>query len=211
MRAALVILLLFSGGLLFAQSRPAVPGIDWRAQEPDILQHYRALLQIDSSNPPGNETRVVESLRSVLQRAGIETQLFALDPARANLVARIRGNGSKRPLLLMAHTDVVGVQRDKWPVDPFGAVQKDGYVWGRGTVDDKDDLAVNLMVMLLLKRTNAPLDRDVIFLAESGEEARRPNRHRLHGEPALRRDRRGIRHGRGRRRANSSTTASRES
>jgi acetylornithine deacetylase/succinyl-diaminopimelate desuccinylase-like protein len=65
----------------------------------------------------------------------------------------------------------VGVQREKWPVDPFGAVMKDGYVWGRGTNDDKDKLAANLMTLLLLKRSGAPLDRDVIFLAESGEEA----------------------------------------
>jgi acetylornithine deacetylase/succinyl-diaminopimelate desuccinylase-like protein len=65
---------------------------------------------------------------------------------------------------------VVGVQREKWPVDPFGAIRKDGYIWGRGTVDDKDKLAANLMLMLLLKRTGAKLDRDVIFLAESGEE-----------------------------------------
>ena len=89
---------------------------------------------------------------------------------RANLVARIKGNGSKRPVLVMAHTDVVGVQREKWPVDPFAAIRKDGYIWGRGTVDDKDKLAANLTLMLLLKRTGAKLDRDVIFLAESGEE-----------------------------------------
>ena len=97
--------------------------------------------------------------------------MFALDPARANLVARIKGNGSKRPLLILAHTDVVGIQPEKWPVDPFGAVIKDGYVWGRGSVDDKPVLAANLMVMLLLKRNRVALDRDVIFLAESGEEA----------------------------------------
>src|SRR4029077_8400793 len=91
--------------------------------------------------------------------------------SRANLVARIRGNGKERPLLIMAHTDVVGVQREKWPVEPFGAVLKDGYIWGRGTNDDKDKLAANLMTMLLLKRSGAALDRDVIFLAEAGEEA----------------------------------------
>lgn len=146
------------------------PAIDWTAQQPEILRHYRALVQIDSSNPPGNETRVVEYLKRVFDAEGIENQVFALDPERANLVARIRGNGSKRPILVMAHTDVVGVQREKWPVDPFGAVLKDGYIWGRGTVDDKDKLASNLMLMLLLKRTNARLDRDVIFLAEAGEE-----------------------------------------
>jgi acetylornithine deacetylase/succinyl-diaminopimelate desuccinylase-like protein len=85
-------------------------------------------------------------------------------------VARLKGNGRKRPVLLMAHTDVVGVQRDKWPGDPFGAILKDGYIWGRGSIDDKDKLTANLMVMLLLKRSGAKLDRDIVFLAESGEE-----------------------------------------
>ena len=146
------------------------PAIDWPVQQSEFLRHYRALLQIDSSNPPGNETLVVDYLRSVLEAEGIETQVFALEPARANLVARVRGNGSRRPVLIMAHTDVVGVQRDKWPVDPFGAVVQDGYIWGRGAVDDKDNLATNLMLMLLLHRSGAPLDRDVIFLAEAGEE-----------------------------------------
>jgi acetylornithine deacetylase/succinyl-diaminopimelate desuccinylase-like protein len=144
--------------------------IDWKAQEAEILRHYSALVQIDSSNPPGNETLVVNYLKKVFDAAGIPAQVFALDPARANIVARIKGNGSKRPILVMAHTDVVGVQRDKWPVDPFAAIRKDGYIWGRGTVDDKDKLAANLELMLLLKRTGAKLDRDVIFLAESGEE-----------------------------------------
>jgi acetylornithine deacetylase/succinyl-diaminopimelate desuccinylase-like protein len=146
------------------------PSIDWKTQEPEILRHYSALVQIDSSNPPGNETLVVNYIRKVFDAEGIQSEVFALDPARANLVARIKGNGSKRPVLIMAHTDVVGVQREKWPVDPFGAIRKDGYVWGRGTADDKDKLAANLMLMLLLKRTGAKLDRDVIFLAESGEE-----------------------------------------
>jgi acetylornithine deacetylase/succinyl-diaminopimelate desuccinylase-like protein len=107
----------------------------------------------------------------VLEGEGIPVKIFALDPARANLVARIKGNGSKRPLLILAHTDVVGVQPEKWPVEPFSAALKDGYVWGRGSVDDKPVLAANLMVMLLLKRSGVALDRDVIFLAESGEEA----------------------------------------
>jgi len=147
-----------------------VPAVDWKQQQAEILRHYRALIQIDSSNPPGNETAVVNYLKQVLEAEGITTKTFALDPTRANLVARIPGNGSKRPILLMAHTDVVGVQREKWATDPFGAVLKDGYIWGRGTVDDKDKLAANLYLMLLLKRTNARLDRDVIFLAEAGEE-----------------------------------------
>jgi acetylornithine deacetylase/succinyl-diaminopimelate desuccinylase-like protein len=107
----------------------------------------------------------------VLDTDGIPSKTFAQDPARANLVARIKGNGSKRPLLILAHTDVVGVQPEKWPVDPFSAAIKDGYVWGRGSLDDKPVLAATLMAMLLLNRNHVALDRDVIFLAESGEEA----------------------------------------
>src|SRR5258705_2372658 len=147
-----------------------IPSIDWAREKSETLSHYRSLVQIDTSNPPGNETKAVEYLKKVFETEGISAQVFALEPARANLVARIRGNGKKRPILLMAHTDVVGAQRAKWPVDPFAAVLKDGYVWGRGTSDDKDKLAANLMVMLLLKRSKAKLDRDVVFLAESGEE-----------------------------------------
>ncbi|MBV9743408.1 MAG: M20/M25/M40 family metallo-hydrolase, partial [Acidobacteriia bacterium] len=147
-----------------------VPAIDWTAQKAEILRHHRSLVQIDTSNPPGNETKAAEYLKKVFDAEGIPAQLFALDPSRANIVARLKGNGSKRPILILGHTDVVGVQREKWPVDPFGAVLKDGYIWGRGSVDDKDKVAANLTVMLLLKRSGAKLDRDVIFLAESGEE-----------------------------------------
>jgi acetylornithine deacetylase/succinyl-diaminopimelate desuccinylase-like protein len=147
-----------------------VPAVDWKAQEAEILRHHRALIQIDSSNPPGNETAVVNYLQRILEADGIATRTFALEPSRANLVARIRGNGRRRPILVMAHTDVVGVQREKWTLDPFGGVLKDGYIWGRGAVDDKDNLAASVMLMLLLKRAGPALDRDVIFLAEAGEE-----------------------------------------
>src|SRR5262245_27416500 len=89
---------------------PQTPAIEWKAQEAEILRHYRALIQIDTSSPPGNETAAVDYLKRTLEAECIAVKTFALDPARANLVARIRGNGAKRPLLLMAHTDVVGVQ-----------------------------------------------------------------------------------------------------
>ena len=148
-----------------------VPAIDFEKQKTEILDRYRSLIRIDTSSPPGNETKAAEYIKQILEAEGIPTQTFALKPDRANLVARLKGNGSKRPLLIMAHTDVVPVQREKWPVDPFGAVLKDGYVWGRGSVDDKPVLTATLMTMLYLKRTGAKLDRDVIFLAESGEEA----------------------------------------
>src|SRR4051794_13410118 len=145
--------------------------VNWEKQKPEVLQRFQDLIRINTSSPPGNETKAVDYLREVLEDNGIPTQTFALDPNRANLVARLKGNGSKRPLLILAHTDVVPVQREKWPLDPFGATIKDGYVWGRGSTDDKPILTALLMTMLELKRTGAVLDRDVIFLAESGEEA----------------------------------------
>ncbi len=158
--------------LLFISTAFAQPAaVDWKKEQAETLKHYRSLVQINTSSPPGNETAACDYLKKVLEAESIPVKTFALQSSRANLVARLKGNGKKRPLLLLAHTDVVPVQREKWPVDPFGAVLKDGFIWGRGTKDDKDKLAANLMVMLLAKRMGTPLDRDLIFLAESGEEA----------------------------------------
>ena len=158
--------------LLLAFSLPAAERfpVDWRVLEPEILNYFTALIKIDTSNPPGNETKAVDYLKPILDKAGIPYQVFALDPNRANLVARIKGNGTKKPIILMGHTDVVGTQRDKWPVDPFAAIRKDGYIWGRGASDDKPHVVASLMTLLLIKRMNIALDRDVIFIAEAGEE-----------------------------------------
>ena len=157
--------------VLGSPASPQNPAVAWPPQQAEILRHFRALVQVDTSNPPGNEVKIVEYLEKVLTSDGIPSTRFALDPNRPNLVARLKGNGSKRPVLMLAHTDVVGVQRDKWPVDPFGAILRDGYVWGRGTTDDKDNLTASLMTLLLIKRSGMALERDLIFLAESGEEA----------------------------------------
>jgi acetylornithine deacetylase/succinyl-diaminopimelate desuccinylase-like protein len=155
--------------LLAVPASAQAPAVNWKEQQAEILRRYRDLVQIDTRS--GNETSAVDYLKKVFEADRIPVQVFALQPARANLVARIKGNGSAKPLLLLAHTDVVGVQPEKWPVPPFGAVVKDGYVWGRGTADDKDKLTANLMTILLVKRLGLHLDRDLIFLAESGEEA----------------------------------------
>jgi acetylornithine deacetylase/succinyl-diaminopimelate desuccinylase-like protein len=146
-----------------------LPPVDWEKERSEILRHHRDLVQINTAY--GNETKVVDYLKKVLDEEGIPYKIFAKDPNRENLVARLKGDGSKRPLLILAHTDVVAVQPEKWPVDPFGAVMKDGYIWGRGSIDDKDKLTAMLMTMILIKRLRVPLDRDLIFLAESGEEA----------------------------------------
>jgi acetylornithine deacetylase/succinyl-diaminopimelate desuccinylase-like protein len=144
--------------------------VDWKSLEPEILEYYSSLIRIDTSSPPGNETKAAEYVKRVLERAGISSQIFEMQPGRGNLVARLKGNGTKKPILLMAHLDVVGAERDKWTVDPFAAVRKLGFVYGRGSIDDKDKVTSALMVTLLLKRLNVPLDRDVILLAEAGEE-----------------------------------------
>jgi acetylornithine deacetylase/succinyl-diaminopimelate desuccinylase-like protein len=163
--AGLGVLLLVAS--LFAQTAQQP---DWRALEVETMQHFQALVRADTSNPPGNEKPAADYLRQVLEKEGIPVQVFALEPNRPNIVARLKGNGSKRPLLLMGHTDVVNVDAGKWMHPPFGATRDGGYVYGRGTVDDKDNVVASLMVMLELKRRNVPLDRDVIFLAEAGEE-----------------------------------------
>jgi acetylornithine deacetylase/succinyl-diaminopimelate desuccinylase-like protein len=134
------------------------------------MQHFQALLRFDTSDPPGNERAAAEYLKQVLEKEGIPVQLYALEANRPNVVARLKGTGSRRPLLIMAHTDVVNVDPAKWTHPPFSATRADGYVYGRGAVDDKDNVAAGLMMMLLLKRMDVPLDRDVIFLAEAGEE-----------------------------------------
>ncbi|MGB5354474.1 MAG: M20/M25/M40 family metallo-hydrolase [Woeseia sp.] len=144
--------------------------IDWDVVGEESIRYLVDLVRIDTSNPPGNETKAVDYVKGVLAKEGIASEIYALDPTRANLVARYKGNGSKRPLLIMGHTDVVGVQADKWSEPPFGGLRKDGYVWGRGTLDDKDNLTAGLLVMLMLHRLDIEMDRDIILLAESGEE-----------------------------------------
>tara|TARA_Y100000385_G_scaffold83353_1_gene85410 strand:+ start:20699 stop:22108 length:1410 start_codon:yes stop_codon:yes gene_type:complete len=143
---------------------------DWQLAEQELLKHFRALLQFDTSDPPGRELPAAEYIRDVLQSEGFDVEMLAIDSERPNVLTRLQGSGNKPPLLIMAHTDVVNVDPAKWTFPPFSATVDNGYVYGRGAVDDKDNLAAALMVMLELKRQKIALDRDVIFLAESGEE-----------------------------------------
>ena len=156
-----------------AVSRPVAqssPAIDWSAIEQETLTHFQALVRMDTSDPPGGEKPAADYLAAVLKKEGITVEVFATEPNRPNVVARLTGSGRKRPILIMGHTDTVNIDPKKWTHPPFGAVRDGGYIYGRGTVDDKDNVVAALMVMLMLKRSNVPLDRDVIFLAEAGEE-----------------------------------------
>ena len=146
------------------------PSPDFNKAQDEAIKFLGELVKVDTSNPPGNETRAAEYIKGVLAAEGIPAQIYESAPGRGNVVARLKGNGKKKPLLLMGHLDVVGVERDKWTVDPFAGIIKDGYLYGRGSVDDKSMDAANLEVFLLLHRLKVPLDRDVILLAEAGEE-----------------------------------------
>lgn len=143
---------------------------DWKAIEEETMRHYQTLLRFNTSDPGGTELPAAMYLKQVLEAEGVDVKIFAVNKDRPNLVARLKGTGKKRPLLIMGHTDTVNVDPKKWTHPPYGAVREGGYVYGRGTLDDKDNLTAALMSVLLLKRAGTPLDRDVIFLAESGEE-----------------------------------------
>jgi acetylornithine deacetylase/succinyl-diaminopimelate desuccinylase-like protein len=156
--------------LVLATGAVAAQAPNQTALEEEVMRHYQAVLRIDSTDPPGNESGVAAYVKEQLEKEGIATQTFQLEPNRPNLVARLKGTGTKKPLLIMAHTDTVNVDPKKWTFPPFSATRDGGYVYGRGAVDNKQDVAAGLMTMLRLKREKVALDRDVIFLAEAGEE-----------------------------------------
>ena len=145
--------------------------LDWAAVNQETLKYFQTLVRMDTSDPPGNEAPAVEYLKSVLEAAGIPVQIYETAPKRPNLVARLKGSGARRPVLVMGHIDTVPANPANWKEHgPFSADRAEGYIFGRGSVDDKDNVVASLMTLLLLKRQNVPLDRDVIFLAEAGEE-----------------------------------------
>jgi acetylornithine deacetylase/succinyl-diaminopimelate desuccinylase-like protein len=148
---------------------------DWQSADAETVSRLQAIIRFDTTNPPGNELPLALYLEAALREEGIDTTRFEPEQNRAVLVGRIRGNGTKRPVILLAHMDVVGVERARWSMDPFAGEVRDGYLYGRGAIDDKGMLAANLMTMLLLKRTllkgQSTLSRDVVFLATSDEEA----------------------------------------
>ncbi|MFL6415971.1 MAG: M20/M25/M40 family metallo-hydrolase [Bryobacteraceae bacterium] len=135
------------------------------------VQYLLDLLRLDTTNPPGNETAVAEYLKRVADAEGVSCELIGPDPKRLNFIARLKGNGKSRPLLLMAHSDVVPADPSQWTVEPFAARVKDGVVFGRGAEDIKSLLAAELAVVTDLRRKKLALDRDVILLAEADEES----------------------------------------
>ena len=134
-----------------------------------LLQEY---IRINTINPPGDVTPAANFLKQILVKEDIPVEFYWSDKStgRVNLLARLKGSGTKKPLLLLHHMDVVPVDERGWTVEPFGGVEKDGYLYGRGSLDMKNYGIVQLMSMLQLTRQGVDLDRDLLFLAVCDEE-----------------------------------------
>lgn len=143
---------------------------DWKRLGDEAASLLSQYIRINTTNPPGNEIIAARWLATVLQREGIEARIFEPAPGKANLYARLAGDGSARPVVLLNHMDVVLASPEYWTVDPFAGVIKDGSVWGRGALDMKGEAVSQLMTLLILKRAGVPLKRDIIFLATADEE-----------------------------------------
>ena len=128
------------------------------------------LIQIDTTNPPGNETKAAKYLAETLEKEGFNCEFFESAPGRGSVITRIKGIGEKPSLLLLSHLDVVAANPKEWSVDPFGGVVKDGFVWGRGAIDMKSMTAMEVVVMKLLKRNNIEPKGDIILAATADEE-----------------------------------------
>lgn len=145
--------------------------IDWTKVRAEAVQLLQELIRIDTTNPPGNERAAALHLQKLLDSDGIETRVLDVAPGRANLYARLKGDGTGRPLILLSHLDVVMAEPQRWTVPPFSGELRDGFIYGRGATDMKGTATVQATVMRLLKRLNVPLKRDLILLAVADEEA----------------------------------------
>jgi acetylornithine deacetylase/succinyl-diaminopimelate desuccinylase-like protein len=147
--------------------------IDWTAMQGEAVETLRQYLRLDTSNPPGNELATARFLKAFLEKEGIEARILdtaELGAGRANLYARLKGDGSKRAIALVQHMDVVPVMPAYWTVPAFDGTLKDGYVYGRGALDMKGEGVAHLLAMVALKRSGVPLTRDIVFVANADEE-----------------------------------------
>lgn len=150
---------------------------DWAALGRDAARVTAELIRLDTSNPPGNEVLAAEYLKAALAAEGVDGVVLTSTGTRSSYLARLKGDGTARPLLHICHTDVVPADRAGWTVDPFAAVEKDGLLYGRGAADIKSMCGAQLVVLRELKRRGVRLKRDVLFLAQADEESGEPDRH----------------------------------
>lgn len=138
--------------------------------EEEVTALLSDLIRINTTNPPGNETEAAKYIAKTLESEGFKCEILESAPGRGNIITRLKGTGEKPSLLLLSHLDVVAANPKEWSVDPFSGVVKDGFVWGRGAMDMKSMIAIEVMVMKLLKRNNVKLKGDLIFAATADEE-----------------------------------------
>jgi acetylornithine deacetylase/succinyl-diaminopimelate desuccinylase-like protein len=136
----------------------------------ESLTHFKNLLKINTSNPPGRELGAILYLKDILEREGLKVHIQETAPERGNLVVRVKGNGEKKPLLIQSHVDVVNAEPQYWKHDPFSATEDDGCIYGRGAIDMKNFTAMCLTAVLRAHREKWPLKRDLIMAAVSDEE-----------------------------------------
>jgi len=157
---------------IIASGRTALAAVaDETASADEAAALLSRYLQIDTTNPPGNEIRAAKFFKEIFDREGIEAKIFESAPGRGSIYARLSGDGSKKAIVLLNHMDVVPAEASLWREPPFSGSIKDGVVWGRGALDDKGPAIMQLMAMLALKREKAALKADVIFLGTADEEA----------------------------------------
>lgn len=157
--------------VLASSSTQAQSSVNWDSLQKEAVELFVQYLKIDTTNPPGNETRAANFFAELCKREGIEHQIFEPFPGRGTLWARLKGNGSQRPIILLNHTDVVPHSPEFWSVSAFSGQIKDGFIYGRGAQDMKSVGLAQFMIMVALKRAKVPLKRDIIFLATADEEA----------------------------------------
>lgn len=144
--------------------------MDWDRLLKETIRHLQEYIRINTANPPGNEVEGARFFKKILEAESIPCQIFEPSPGRGNLLATLKGNGKKRPLLVLNHMDVVPAEKERWSFDPFEGAIRDGYLYGRGSLDDKSMGIAEMMAFLILKREKVPLKRDVLFLATADEE-----------------------------------------
>ena len=144
--------------------------MNWDLLLKEAIQYLQEYIRIETVNPPGNEIEGAKFFKKIFDHETIPCQIFEPSPGRGNLLATLKGNERKRPILLLNHMDVVPVEKDRWTVDPFGGVIQNGYLYGRGALDDKSMGILEMMTLLILKRESIPLERDILFFAAADEE-----------------------------------------
>lgn len=162
---AAAMLLFLSAHIASAQS-----GFDWKAIEAEAVKTLQAYIRIDTSIPPGDVTKAADFLAGILEREGIPVKRYESGKGRSIILARLKGSGRAKPIVLLHHMDVVPTDPSRWKHKPFGGEIADGAIWGRGAMDMKGIGVAHLYALIALKRQNVPLERDIILMAVPDEE-----------------------------------------